>query len=635
MDNKELIITKLEGYSRIRLLNNQPLTFKPGINLLVGRNGSGKSNLIHLINSFGNERVDLKSKIESSYFCQLAEEALKMGEGNPITKFGIHEIVNYRFRGDTGNISLSLNERVEKDYILRNIIQPGGRFHELIITSKSGPTFKVQYFNNRNSHLKLDIDSSFNSSPISKSSHDPNALSSTIEKQIGIFNEFFNNKLTEFLLSTEFGQQIKNLETLINDKLLSFLDNTNKRIELSIVSTPYPHVQSVLMDEPNEILPEYISAGESVLLNLVFTLSSIVFADFDVIAFDEPEQHMHDDMIRIFFNEINQISKNHPELIIVVASHSTALIEYISSLGKAQVNLIIFNNAGEVKNSDGDIDFINALTRNGVWFSPLMLSKKQNIFIENQDKEGFDHRDFFLKFFNKAKVKPNIIPIGNSGNVNQNDSFLSVFEDIMKTTNSRSIGIQDGDIWIKKYLTEYLNEVSSLDGFMKLIRSQEGQYIPGGKENQFHFNFWEIENLYLMDELLPYWFKNGTALNSSVYNSILLQATTLIAKQYISTFLKKVTHIRVENQNPEIMLDKIRSRLKEIESEIGDLNGLKSRTSNLIDCLIENRLWHWLPGKELKKHLENLGYTFDHQQIQFEELNISEQLTSVISKASV
>ena len=73
MEKKELIISKLEGYSGIRLLNNQPLTFKPGINLLVGRNGSGKSNLIHLINSLGNEKFDLKSKIESSYFSELAK----------------------------------------------------------------------------------------------------------------------------------------------------------------------------------------------------------------------------------------------------------------------------------------------------------------------------------------------------------------------------------------------------------------------------------------------------------------------------------------------------------------------------------------------------------------------------------
>jgi recombinational DNA repair ATPase RecF len=49
MNNQNLIFTKLEGYSGIRLKDNMPLEFRPGINLLVGRNGCGKTNLLRLI----------------------------------------------------------------------------------------------------------------------------------------------------------------------------------------------------------------------------------------------------------------------------------------------------------------------------------------------------------------------------------------------------------------------------------------------------------------------------------------------------------------------------------------------------------------------------------------------------------
>ena len=64
---QNLTITKLEGYSGIRLLNNQPLVFKPGINLIVGRNGSGKSNLLKIIQSLGQD-TDFSQRIESSFF---------------------------------------------------------------------------------------------------------------------------------------------------------------------------------------------------------------------------------------------------------------------------------------------------------------------------------------------------------------------------------------------------------------------------------------------------------------------------------------------------------------------------------------------------------------------------------------
>ena len=539
-------------------------------------------------------------------------------------------MVQHVFRGNSGEVFLELSDKVDKDFILTNLIQPGGKFGELVLTYKSGPIFKVKHVHNNNTNLKLDFGGSLSTNVLSRNTHDRNSIGNAIDDQIGVFHQFVHKKLEEFFTSSEFDQHIKELEKLINNKLISFLGNTNKRIELKTVSTPYLHVQPILKDGNNEILPESISTGESVLLNLVFNLSTLMLDDFDLVAFDEPELHMHDDMIRIFFDEITQISKIHPDLIILVASHSTALIEYISSLGKGHVNLITFNNSREVKNSDDDIDFINALNRNGVWFSPLMLSKGKNIFIENQGKQGFEHRNFLLNFFVGAEVKPNIIPIGNSGNVNQNDSFLDVFEDILRTSDSKSIGIQDGDIWIKPHLTSYLGGDKSLADLMELLQSQKSQYIKGNRDNQFYFNFWEIENLYLMKELLPFWTKNSVPLSTETYKKILLLATDLIATQYFGTFLKKITRIRVENRNPDRMLENIRTQMSKVNQEISNLDQLKLRIKDLIKSLIENELWNWLPGKELKRHLENQGYLFDSSKIDFKGLNISNQLASVL-----
>ena len=71
MNTKSFVITKLQGYSGIRLKEGKPLMFKPGINLLVGRNGSGKSNLINLIHSITTDHGELKTRIESSFFVDI------------------------------------------------------------------------------------------------------------------------------------------------------------------------------------------------------------------------------------------------------------------------------------------------------------------------------------------------------------------------------------------------------------------------------------------------------------------------------------------------------------------------------------------------------------------------------------
>jgi recombinational DNA repair ATPase RecF len=77
MQDEDLVITKLEGYSGIRLKNNKPLVFKPGINLLVGKNGCGKTNLLRLIQLLATNKGELKGRIESSYFIRHSRAILK------------------------------------------------------------------------------------------------------------------------------------------------------------------------------------------------------------------------------------------------------------------------------------------------------------------------------------------------------------------------------------------------------------------------------------------------------------------------------------------------------------------------------------------------------------------------------
>lgn len=100
MSKQDLIIKKLIGYSGIRLLNGKPLQIKPGINLIVGRNGSGKSNFIRLIQSLSTDKPDVSHRIESSFFLHHSNNSISKKRGKDTgKKFGKIPIMEYSYKG--------------------------------------------------------------------------------------------------------------------------------------------------------------------------------------------------------------------------------------------------------------------------------------------------------------------------------------------------------------------------------------------------------------------------------------------------------------------------------------------------------------------------------------------------------
>lgn len=466
--------------------------------------------------------------------------------------------------------------------------------------------------------------------------NDKRHISTIIEDSANGINEFFDKKFLEFFESDEFKQSVKSLENTINDKLHRFFGTTNKSIRFIDEYDRSLKTELFLLDDQNYIQSHDMSTGEAVLLNLVVGLATSNEIEHDILSFDEPELHMHDDMIKVFVQEILELNQKFPNQKILVASHSTGLIENIILHKDKNINLIIFDKEKNVFNSDKDIQLINALNRNGVWFSPLMLTKKPNLFIENQGSEGFQHRDFLMSFF-EADDLPNIIPIGTSGNVEQIDAFTSVFEDILKTTDVKSWGIRDGDILIKQYLVQYLKGELTLEKIIKIISSHKDIYIydktKGG--NQFYFNCWEIENLYLMDELLSCWKKGSGVLTTDKYRSILMENRDVIFREYFNTFYKSIIRIRSnKNQTPREILNKTKNQFQQIEETLANTDKIESHIYSFIDELLQNELLQWVPGKEIKKLLEELGYVFKSTEVNYRSLRLSKKIQSILNDES-
>lgn len=629
MNSKDFVITKLQGYSGIRLRNGSPLVFKPGINLLVGRNGSGKSNLINLIHAITTNQGDLRTRIESSFFVKsLKGRAIK--KNSSIEKsFGQKTIAEYSLRGQAGKVRLLLKS-TPAEYVVDNLLQPAENFQGNIAITIQKIPLKFNWINSNQSSIKFEMSGYISTNVLSRE-HE-NKAHKIMEGPIKSVSDFVRANINEFYRSKAFVSKMSELENSINLRFTKFFGNTKKRAKINYHDIDRSgRISLSLMDGDNYIESSYISTGETVLLNLIFSLTAAKEDRCDILCMDEPDVHMHDDMIQVLVDELSELSKLVPEMIIVIASHSSAMIERVAALNNDKVNVITFDQNRNVSNDSSDIDLINALNNNGVKFSPLMLSRKTNIFIENQLGIGKNHRDFLLKFFPEDN-KPNIIPIGNSGNVHDKKSFVDIFEEILNVSNVRSVGIQDGDIWFKSYLTQYLTDEISIGTLTNLLLKNNLLYIPTSHYNSlFYFNFWEIENLYLLPELLHCWIgSDGTSLDMNFYNKFLNQKRKLIADEYLKTYFKHVTRIKIDRKYTLSGVRRfVEKRITYIQNALSDGKNIDSKVNLLIDSFLENSLTGWFPGKEIKNGLERAGFRFHTTNFDFEASFTSQRLREI------
>lgn len=625
MNANTLTINKLEGYSGIRLRDGKKLVFEPGINLMVGRNGCGKTNLIRLIQHLSLEKDDLRDRIESSFVQEHLRRSLEKKGGTVYKQFGLLTIVEHVLKGKKGNISLSIKNVA--DFVAENIIRDGNSVHHNIDINLNSVGADFRRINSNQSPPKFEMTGFISPSFLSR--EPDNQLHVIMEGPIKLVSDFIWKKMIELYESDEFNSRMKALEESINMTFQRFLGMTSKEIKINYSDLGRTgRVSLSLMDGGNYIQSAAVSTGEAILLNLVFQLAIVKADGCDILALDEPDSHMHDDMLSVLVSELLEVQRARPNCIIIVATHSTPFIEMLATIGADVTHVITFDSDRGVGNSNADIDLIKALHRNGVTFSPLMLSKRRNIFIENHLETGRRHRDYFLKFFDGADM-PYIIPLGTSGNVKDAESFTGIFKDILNVAKLNSVGIQDGDIWFKSYLKDYLEGKTSLQQIVQTLKEHKGAYIEGNSLNAFYFNFWEIENLYLMDELLPCWTRGGETLNKAEYRKVLNGNTELIASEYFRTFFKTVSRVRVEQKEIAGMVAGIDRKHSEMKRTFSSIDDLKDKVNALIRSMLRSGLTRWMPGKEIKRCLEANGYVFRDANFDFTSAKISKQIRAI------
>ncbi|MDB4921237.1 ATP-binding protein [Mucilaginibacter sp.] len=639
----------LEGYAGLRLQNNEPIEFKKGINLIIGKNGSGKSNLAWLLkfifntNNQPNKRL-FETPIVDEIIKQTVENYENRRNGDsPQNAYFFNKIIpsdfnavpfcKFLFEEAPGNISFNYNGELELEDFLKNMKEI--RFSSGLISiapSRYLQTVdieaKIQLDNN-------DIRINEGLTLFDKVHDSPNPIVNSI---VSSFNTFFEKRLKQFVKKDpELLKELEDLKNAIIIQYNNFFDQTNKRIQITLDPKLFNGRALVLTEGDNVIEFESLSDGEKNLFNLIINLATARTNKPVLIYFDEPELFMHDDMIRTMIKEIYALSHDLPDACIVISTHSSVLIETLAEIEKEKLNLITITDK-QISNSNEDVEFINVLHNNGVKFSPLYLSKRPNLFIENSPQTGQVHQKFYSDFFSVVK-SPNIIPIGSSGQVKTYKQYASIIEQIVKTQpGSKTFGILDGDMFVVTELKLYLNEESQLSIIINKLKSFIKFYIyPSNFQDKktCYFNCWEIENLYLLKDIIPYWKDNANhPLTHTKYLSIIKLNKERIINSWYKTYKRSIIKpLYFDNESSETLKSTFEKMIDPLIKLEENNDKIRQKLDDFFEGIISEDLLNWLPGKEVYNELKT-NYSLDTTLIPFDSLPITPQIRAIIELQS-
>lgn len=609
-------IKHLEGFSGIKLKNGNALEIKKGINLFVGKNGSGKSNLMSLISYIlypNTSYIENKKVFTDSFLntiCRLTEIKYFGVNSNPDKHINAEELESNIFcefiiDGNPGNLKVKMDRNANVNTLKSSVSNI--KFSDEFLIRPSSLNF------NPGQKIKPDIKIGNGNVSINTSLNlfnpigDNNIVVANLAQN---FNAFFSKRIKDFCLSDpNLLDSLNSLKTSIQESYNKFFKTTNKKIDITLDPIEYGGLGFMLLDDRDPVEFGQLGDGEKNLFNLIVHFSTAVDAQNSHIIYDEPELFMHDDMVCNLAEEIVALSKAVPDKYIFISTHSSTLIEELAGSG-VPINLITIQNK-EVFNSSEDLDFVNTLVQNGVKFSPLYLSKRPNLFIENK-KGGDLHRDFYLSLFKKERL-PNIIPVGNCREVEKNDEYLDLLNDILgNSASTSSVGIYDGDKFFCKKFIELLesDKIDKVNNFVLELINITDLYIKDEENNKsFYFNFWEIENLYFFNDLLSGW-----SIDIDEYKRIILGNKNNIINSwketlfwhYIKPLQFKPTHKTTASDLDDKLYDKIVSIGK---LKIDDIEPL---LSNIFDIFILKNVFQWFPGKEIyKNYIQPKDFSLD------------------------
>lgn len=284
---------------------NNELIFKSGINLILGKNGSGKTSILQLIQSifFKNEQP-------------LTEEMRKKGDGEELV------VVKIDNNGDeiytNNHIENNIGKWLKRDLIttdnIRFITSSRSITNEKSITN----SFKPIYDENSEIGLgaNIDVAEEFN-----KMIH--KELYKLIKEEIENGEKYLLEMQKDYQDGlVDFEKEIK--ITLDKDNIVTFIDHKGREISI-----------------------QNLSSGEKEYIYFYSFLRRIKEDRGKIILIDEPELHLHSNQIRKLCGLINNLAANNQ---VIIATHSGEILQHF--MPQANLILISKNNIKHIDNSE-------------------------------------------------------------------------------------------------------------------------------------------------------------------------------------------------------------------------------------------------------------------------------------------
>lgn len=302
----------------------------PGLNILTGVNGSGKTKLLDYIYSFMNDGA----------------------------------MINFQFLGTPHGEKIDIK--------FKNPFIPNGFAISNPVRMQFIPVLWRNYSEQAFSHEIIDK----NGMPKQHNHLGPNAISLAphaslnakikifpdINKYIEKYKEFLVRKLSQIqelrklpysnFTVPEVEKEIKAKNPLVEiqtafDSLPEHINITVKVPDVNELQSTEPQVQFLLKDTSTVIDPESLSSGEKVIIYLLVSEQMGLFGELDVLLLDELDAHLNPALIKVYVEILYRICRTGVQ--VIVTTHDPIVTNYVEG------NDLWWMNKGKVCNKNPDL----------------------------------------------------------------------------------------------------------------------------------------------------------------------------------------------------------------------------------------------------------------------------------------
>lgn len=523
---------KLNWYGHLEF--DKEMIFSPGVNLVIGKNGSGKTSLLRMID--GIQRNTNKGLDQ--------EASEKYQENSELVK------VTCKKKDMSDTMAIAIRNGGTSNWQNHQLFDQQIRF----ITSDRRVSM-----------------ASAATSPISSISKDISMPE--VGAEIDISLEFTQAFLKDLWKRIEDLTEQQNVGKEIIESYQHGLVDFEKDIRFDLKRSSNPIYFVDFRDR--EIQINDLSSGEKEYLYFYAFLRRVKDEQDKIILIDEPELHLHSSQLRKLCELIAQIGEKNQ---VIIATHSGEILQSFIN------TTIVLLNKGQITNIKSNGELKKALEEIGLPIDPSVFTAHW-ICAENDPNlplKGIDapKTPMVLEWLFGKDITKRFWSFGH--NREKADAIIEGIKQVStQSTSTVSLSvILDGDKRIDSVKNYPPNNTAS-------------NKLPKGV---LYWDFWEIENLFLSPTLLNEVIetKNGVSGFDQFWVKVEEKQEELfnsINKTILKNNLRHYSVDKIIKNKPQEDFEKWKDTIMKLEF---DHDGLKTKFQKIIN----DKDWCWIPGKE-------------------------------------